>query len=244
RCGPRRREGGRPDGRRADRRAGERSGRARQPARRKADGRGHERTAVDVFAAGPADRRRQQRDGRIQARSAQSCEEIRRISMRSIVTAGVLLFFPVLAAAQTRPSSPHIKRTNPPTLSKPTGYTHVVETVGAVKTVYIAGQVALDRDGNVVGSDMRAQAEQVFRNLEIALATAGAKFSDVVKMNTYATDLSQIAAYREVRAQHFGETSPASTLVQVVKLARPEFLLEVEVIAAVREGVRVVPATR
>jgi len=162
--------------------------------------------------------------------------------IRSILSLG-LLAVPVLAFAQTR--APHIKRTNPSTLSKPTGYTHVVEVSGPVRTVYIAGQVAADQTGNVVGAnDMKAQAEQVFRNLEAALTAAGAKFSDVVKMNTYVTDLAQVQAVRDVRSRYFGETAPASTLVQVVRLARPEYMLEIEVIAAVREGPRVVPATR
>jgi enamine deaminase RidA (YjgF/YER057c/UK114 family) len=151
-----------------------------------------------------------------------------------------LFFLPTLAFAQ---SPPHIKRTNPPTLSRPTGYTHVVEVSGPVKTIYIAGQVAVDKDGTLVGAnDMRAQCEQVFKNLEAALAAAGAKLTDVVKMNTFATDLSQIQAYREVRARFFGDTAPAATLVQVVHLARPEYLLEVEVIAAVPERPRIVPA--
>ena len=144
---------------------------------------------------------------------------------------GALLLLPVFLTAQT--PRPHIKRTNPPTLSKPTGYTHVVETVGAVKAVYISGQIAFDGNGNVVGAgDMKAQAEQVFKNLQAALDAAGAKFSDVVKMNTYITDMDQAPAVREVRARYFGDTTPASTLVQVVRLARPELLLEIEVIAA------------
>ena len=152
-----------------------------------------------------------------------------------------LVLLPSLAAAQ--PPAPHIKRSNPPTLSRPTGYTHVVEVSGPVKTIYIAGQVAVDKDGNVVGAnDMKGQTEQVFKNLEAALTAAGAKFSDVVKMNTFATDLSQIQAYRDIRARYFGDVSPASTLVQVVRLARPEFLLEIEVIAAVPERPRIVPA--
>jgi len=89
---------------------------------------------------------------------------------------------------------------------------------------------------------MRAQAEQVFKNVEAALAAAGAKLTDVVKMNTFATDLTQIQAYRDVRTRYFGGVTPASTLVQVVHLARPEYLLEVEVIAAVPERPRIVPA--
>jgi len=162
------------------------------------------------------------------------------------MTAKLTILFallPIIAMAQAR--APHIKRTNPPDLSKPTGYTHVVEASGPVKTVYISGQIALDKDGKPVGgTDMRAQAEQVYANLETALKAAGARFSDVVKMNTYITDMSKAPAVREVRARYFGETVPASTLVQVAALARPELMLEVEVIAAVREDARIVPATK
>ena len=140
---------------------------------------------------------------------------------------------PVVAFAQIR--APQIKRTNPPTLSKPTGYAHVVEATGG-KTIYISGQIALDKDGKVVGEgDMKAQAEQVFKNLQTALASAGATFKDVLKMNTYMTDLSQVQAVRDVRARYFGDVTPASTLVQVVHLARPEFMLEIEVIAVVAQ---------
>jgi len=152
----------------------------------------------------------------------------------------VLLLLPVAAFAQAR--APHIKRTNPPALSAPTGYTHVVEVSGPVKTIYVSGQIAFDRNGALVGpGDMKAQAEQVFKNLEAALKVAGATFSDVVKMNTYTTDMSQIQAVRDVRTRYFGTATPASTLVQVVHLARPELMLEVEVIAAVPERPSVVP---
>jgi 2-iminobutanoate/2-iminopropanoate deaminase len=148
--------------------------------------------------------------------------------MRILLTL-FLTAIPALAFAQ----APKIKRTNPPELSKPTGYTHVVEAAGG-KTVYISGQIALDKDGRVVGQeDMKAQAEQVFKNLQAALAAAGASFKDVVKMNTYTTDMAQVQAIRDVRARYFGEVTPASTLVQVVHLARPEFMLEIEVIAVV-----------
>ena len=139
---------------------------------------------------------------------------------------------PVIAFAQS--GAPSVKRTNPPTLSKPTGYTHIVEVSGPAKMVYISGQIAVDKDGTLVGSgDMKAQAEQVFKNLQAALTAAGATFADVVKMNTYITDMEKAPAVREVRARYFSESTPASTLVQVVHLARPEFLLEIEVIAAV-----------
>src|SRR6185503_17460636 len=132
-----------------------------------------------------------------------------------LVLSAVFVLAPLLAFAQ-------VKRSNPPALSKPTGYTHVIEITGPAKMIYVAGQIALDKDGNVVGAgDMKAQAEQVFKNLETALKSAGATFADVVKMNTYVTDMDKAPAVREVRARYFGDNTPASTLVQVVKLARP-----------------------
>jgi reactive intermediate/imine deaminase len=163
--------------------------------------------------------------------------------MRIVVFAAWTIVVPALAMAPGR--SPQVKRTNPPTLSAPSGFTHVVEVNGPAKMVYISGQIALDKSGKLVGGgDMKAQAEQVFRNLEAALAAAGAKFSDVVKMNTYTTDMAQVQAIRDVRSKYFGSVTPASTLVQVVHLARPELLLEIEVIAAVTAGPTVVPASR
>jgi len=163
--------------------------------------------------------------------------------MRITLMMMTFVIVPLVAAAQGR--GPQVKRTNPPTLSTPTGYTHVVEVSGPAKTVYISGQIALDKSGNLVGgNDMRGQAEQVFKNLAAALAAAGAKFSDVVKMNTYTTDMAQVQAIRDVRTRHFGSVTPASTLVQVVHLARPELLLEIEVIAVVAAGPAIVPASR
>src|SRR6185369_15437301 len=143
-----------------------------------------------------------------------------------IMLSTVFLLLPIVAFAQ-------VKRTNPPSLSTPTGYTHIVEVTGPNRTIYISGQIAYDKDGKVVGpGDMKAQAEQVFKNLEAALTAAGARFSDVVKMNSYITDMSKAPAVREVRSRYFGETVPASTFVQVAGLVRPELMLEIEVIAA------------
>jgi len=144
----------------------------------------------------------------------------------------LLLSAPTHATAQ---GTPRIRRLNPPTLSAPTGYTHVVEATGG-KTVYISGQVPFDSTGRLVGAgDFRLQTTQVFENLRRALAAAGATFADVVKMNTYTTDASQIAVLREVRARYFdGDRVPASTFVAVTALARPEWIIEIEVIAVVR----------
>jgi reactive intermediate/imine deaminase len=146
--------------------------------------------------------------------------------MRVLLPA-LFMLMPVLAFAQ-------VKRTNPPALSTPTGYTHIVEVTGPNRTIYISGQIAFDKDGKVVGAgDIKAQAEQVFKNLETALTAAGAKFSDVVKMNSYITDMSKVQAVRDVRAQYFKDATPASTFVEVKGLVRPELLLEIEVVAVV-----------
>src|SRR6185436_6287478 len=129
-------------------------------------------------------------------------------AMRTLLPV-MFLLLPVVAFAQ-------VKRTNPAPLSKPTGYTHIVEVTGPAKTIYISGQIAFDKDGKLVGEgDMKAQAEQVFKNLQAALAASGAKFADIVKMNSYITDMSMAQAVRDVRTRYFGDTVPASTFVEV-----------------------------
>jgi enamine deaminase RidA (YjgF/YER057c/UK114 family) len=124
-----------------------------------------------------------------------------------------------------------IRRINPPTLSKPPGYTHVVVATG-LRTIYISGQTAVDKEGNVVGpGDFRAQAKQVFENLRAALAAAGADFGDIVKLNIYVLDMTHAPALREIRDNYLASGPPAATLVEVKKLARDEFMLEIEAIA-------------
>jgi len=124
---------------------------------------------------------------------------------------------------------------NPPALSTPTGYTHVVQVHGG-RTVYIAGQVALDQSGNIVGKgNFAAQTTQIFENLKSALAAAGATFDNLVKVTTFVTDLSQMQTLRSIRAQYYGKNAPASTLVQITRLANDDLLIEIEAIAVVGE---------
>lgn len=126
-----------------------------------------------------------------------------------------------------------IQRTNPPGLSTPTGYSHVVSAKGG-RTVYVAGQVAFDAKGQLVGrGDLTAQTRQVFANLAVALKAAGATFNDVVKTNYFMLDASQVQVIRDVRSDYFKGELPASTLVEVRRLANPDFLIEIEVIAVV-----------
>ena len=146
----------------------------------------------------------------------------------------VAVTLPVLVVAQSR--GPQVRRINPPAISTPTGYTHVVEVIGPGRTIYLSGQIALDQRGNVVGAgDMKAQTEQVFKNLEAALASVGASFKDVVKTNTYVTDISQLQVLREMRAKYFGTATPTSTTVEVSKLALPGLMVEIEAVAVVAQ---------
>ena len=127
---------------------------------------------------------------------------------------------------------------NPDTLSKPPGYTHVVDMAGPARIIYIARQLALDRSGKMVGvGDFRAQAIQVFENLKSTLAAVGASFNDVVKTNTYVLDMSHRPILREVRDSYLNKAAPpASTLVGVTALAYPEALIEIEAIALLPAG--------
>jgi enamine deaminase RidA (YjgF/YER057c/UK114 family) len=121
---------------------------------------------------------------------------------------------------------------NPETLSKPTGYTHLVET-RAGRTVFISGQIALDKNGNIVGvNDFEAQARQAFENVRQALEAVGLTFDHVVKLGLYVTDISHVGILRRVRDEFVNtQQPPASTLVQVAALVRSELLFEVEAIA-------------
>jgi enamine deaminase RidA (YjgF/YER057c/UK114 family) len=123
---------------------------------------------------------------------------------------------------------------NPATLPTPRGYSQVV-VASPGKTIYVSGQVSVDRSGAVVGAgNLHAQAQQVFANLKLALEAAGATFADVVKLNFYVLDASQVQVIRDVRDTFItSERAPASTLVEVRRLVREEFLLEVDAIAQI-----------
>jgi len=123
---------------------------------------------------------------------------------------------------------------NPEAMHRPPGYTHVVE-VTAGRPVYIAGQVALDRTGALVGpGDIRAQARQVFDNLRTALQAVGGSFHQVVKLNYYLVDATQLPVVREVRDEYVNtQQPPASTAVEVRRLFRDDLLIEVEAVAVI-----------
>lgn len=125
-----------------------------------------------------------------------------------------------------------LKHINPEGWAKPPGYTHVVEARGS-RIVYLAGQTPIDKDGNVVGTDLRTQAAQVYKNIETCLATVGATFENVTKMTTFVVNYTpeSRAAIMEARQQYLPAEPPAHTLLGIQALARPEFLLEIEATA-------------
>jgi enamine deaminase RidA (YjgF/YER057c/UK114 family) len=128
-----------------------------------------------------------------------------------------------------------ITRINPNTISKPfTNYAHVVTVEGAQKLVFCAGQVAADVDGQVLPpDDFDAQTKMVMKNLENALAAGGAKLSDVTKVTIYICNPHDVTKARRILTDYFGGNPPGSTLCVLRGLANPNFLLEVEAIAAV-----------
>ena len=137
----------------------------------------------------------------------------------------------------TNDPTPSIKRINSPELGTPPGYSQIVD-VRAGRIIFIAGQTALGRDGNVVGKgDFAAQAAQVFANLTSALQAVDCSPANLVKLTVFLTDMNNLAAYREARNRFFALVTPiaapAVTLVEVSKLYGADFLIEIEAIAAV-----------
>ena len=125
---------------------------------------------------------------------------------------------------------------NPEGLIKPGYYTPAISVQGG-RTIYIAGQVSQDVEGNIVGKgDLLAQTEQVYKNLGLALAGAGATFADLVKINVYVVGFQsqQRALLQSVREKYVStDNPPASTLVGVQALARGDFPVEIEAVAVV-----------
>ena len=122
----------------------------------------------------------------------------------------------------------------PDTMPKSVGYSQLAVVKGGI-VVFIAGQVAIDQSGNVVGKDdFKAQIKHVFENLKAAVEAGGGSSNDVVKLNSYFLDLSHLPDFKEIRDKYINvKNPPTSTAIQVPRLFRPEFLVEVEAVAVV-----------
>jgi enamine deaminase RidA (YjgF/YER057c/UK114 family) len=125
---------------------------------------------------------------------------------------------------------------NPKTMPPPRGYTQVVETTGPGRTVYLSGQLGMTIGGAFAGvpGDFRSQATQCFENLKAGLASVGAGFEHVVKITNFFVDMAHLPAFFEVRDGYVNtKAPPASTAIQVVRLARDGALFEVEAVAVI-----------
>ena len=125
---------------------------------------------------------------------------------------------------------------NPPGLAGPGGYSQAaVVNLGTAKMVIMSGQIALDKQGNLVGKDdLEKQTEQVFRNIKLLAEAAGGTMDNIVKLSYFITDASKVKMIRTVRDQFINtKTPPASTLVQVNRLFREDLLIEIEATAVI-----------
>jgi reactive intermediate/imine deaminase len=118
----------------------------------------------------------------------------------------------------------------PRSLHRPFGYAHAIQIE---KTLYISGQVPLDMDLKSVGEgDIAAQTEQVYANMEKVVKSAGGSMRNIVMLNIYCTDLDAYDKHtRSVRKKYFGDYYPATTAVEVRRLYRPEYMIEIEAVA-------------
>jgi 2-iminobutanoate/2-iminopropanoate deaminase len=128
-----------------------------------------------------------------------------------------------------------IERRNPEGLWKGRAalYNHCVRVTGARTTLYLAGQLARDENGRTVGvGDIRAQTAKVIENIRTILRAEGGELENVVSVTVYTTDMRYFDAISEVRRRYFTDDLPASTIVEVSKLAQPDLLIEIAAIAA------------
>ena len=155
-------------------------------------------------------------------------------SRREIVAATVAFAAAAGAAGSAQAQTPPtVRSSNPPGMSNPSTYSHVVEVNGPHRTIYIAGQTGAAANGKLAES-FGAQAIQVMENLKTALASVGGGFGHVVKLNSYMTNIDANGSeFLKIRSSYFLNKSalPTSTLVQVARLGNPAQLLEVEAIA-------------
>jgi enamine deaminase RidA (YjgF/YER057c/UK114 family) len=156
--------------------------------------------------------------------------------MRFLSLMRVVLCAAIAGSSAWAADKPKVEFKNSPEISSPAGYSHAVVITGG-KMIFLAGQVGLNRQGEMVGKDdFRAQAAQVFVNLKAALVAVGATPKDIVKLNYYVTGLNhdKLVALREVRDQFIDkEHPPVSTLAGVQALFREDSMIEVEAVAVV-----------
>ncbi len=127
-----------------------------------------------------------------------------------------------------QPDALHVRRVDNRVL-----YSHVV-SVEPKRLIFVSGQLSRDRHGNVVGKgDMGAQLRQALENIKAALEAAGARLEDLVRTNTYVTDIDEYFKHVDIRMEYYSHAMPTSTTVEVRRLSQPELMVEIDAIAAV-----------
>ena len=128
-----------------------------------------------------------------------------------------------------------VKMSNPKGVSLPAGqYSHAAHVTFNSNLLFISGQGPQNERGETVGAgNMTSQAEQVFQNLQTILEAHKSSFAKAIKATIYITDMSLLGEFNAVRAKYYGESKPASALVEVSALVDPDWMLEVELIALV-----------
>jgi enamine deaminase RidA (YjgF/YER057c/UK114 family) len=162
-----------------------------------------------------------------------TCGSTRLASKLPPACATLALLATLVAPAAAQTNNTDIRFVNPEPLGPSRGYSYVVDVNHPGRILYLAGQLGTDPSGKVVSADFRAQATQAYENIKVALASVGAKFENVVKINVYLTDIrAQLATHREVRDKYVNTANPpASTTIEISRLAREGGLIEVEVVA-------------
>jgi enamine deaminase RidA (YjgF/YER057c/UK114 family) len=123
---------------------------------------------------------------------------------------------------------------NPPDLWQPFGAFSMMQIQGAGRVVHLKGQVALDRDGGIVGpNDMRVQLRQVLENIKLALAAIGGEMGDIISLTQYVTDIEQFMTAGDIRKTYFTVPYPVTTTVEVVRLYHADLMVEITAIAEV-----------
>ncbi len=148
--------------------------------------------------------------------------------MKKIIIS-ILLLSALTVSAQEKKKPVEIK--NSPQLYTPKGYSHYVQIdLGNSTMLIISGMIAFDKNGQLVGKDdLARQTEQIFSNIKTIIEEAGGNMNDLVKLTIFMTDVSQVQIFRDVRNKFINnDNPPASTLVEVSKLAGKDLLLEVE----------------
>ncbi len=131
------------------------------------------------------------------------------------------------------------KATNPAGVAPPVGlYSHAVEVPANSRWLYISGQVGIAPDGRLM-QGVEAQTEQACRNIIAILEANGMGLADIVKVTSYLVNLDDLAGFRAARTRAFGQAKPASTLAVIKSLVGPQYLVEIEAVAA-----KAVPAAR